>query len=98
MLTHVDDLFLVGLRKTFLTFGQVLATSYLYIPRCHPRRQIMKLTPRLTALWIDIHPEHAQYVFEDGSLYIEWSQGFWRRMVSLSERVSTPSWVRISAF
>jgi hypothetical protein len=45
--------------------------AYLHVPRRHPRRQIMKLTPRLTALWIEIHPEHAQYVHEDGCLYVE---------------------------
>ena len=45
--------------------------AYLHVPRRHPRRQIMKLTSRLTALWIEIHPEHAQYVHEDGCLYVE---------------------------
>jgi hypothetical protein len=45
--------------------------AFLHAPRRHPAAQIMKLTKRLTALWIELHPEDAQYVHTDGCLYVE---------------------------
>ena len=45
--------------------------AFLHATRRHPVRQIMKLTKQLTALWIEQHPEDAQYVHSDGCLYVE---------------------------
>ncbi len=44
--------------------------AFLHAPRRHPVRQIMRLTPRLTALWVELHPEDAKFVHTDGCLYV----------------------------
>jgi hypothetical protein len=43
--------------------------AFLHAPRRHPVRQITRLTPRLTALWVELHPEDAKFVHTDGCLY-----------------------------
>ena len=56
--------------------------AYLFAPRLHVNRQIMKLSPKLTALWIELHPEDAPLVHSDGYLYVALNKALYGLMDS----------------
>ena len=46
-----------------------IKSAYLHATREHSKRQIMRLTPRLTQQWVKMHPEDVKYVYKD-CLYV----------------------------
>lgn len=79
---HFSDTasFMVNMMIVFITIKLMTALNwahavfdikgaFLHAPRTHAVPQYMKLTPKLTALWIKKHPDDAQFV-HNGSLYV----------------------------